>query len=49
MLVVEWEGGQTTGWLLAETDRQMGRLTSREIDLYTRKRLSNIQENDSVP
>lgn len=31
-------GGQTTGWLLAETDRQMGRLTSREIDLYTGKK-----------
>lgn len=48
MLVVEWGGGQTTGWLLAETDRQMGRITSREMDLNVRKGLSNSQEKDSV-
>lgn len=41
-------GGQTTGWWLAETDRQMGRLTSRDMDLYTGKRLSKSQENNHV-
>ena len=41
-------GGQTTGWWLAETDRQMGRLTSRDMDLYTGKRLSKSQENNNV-
>lgn len=48
MLVVEGGGGQTTGWLLAETDGQMGRITSREMDLNARKGLSNSQEKDSV-
>lgn len=34
--------------MLAETDKQMGRLTSREMDLNMRKRLSNSLEKVSV-
>lgn len=35
VVVVKWElgRGHTAGWLLAETGRQMGKLTSRGMDL----------------